>query len=103
MHELCTLPVVHHREFVVFQGLDAFIVTFFYIAPTLGERYDGCVIERKWLVTFEFSASIPLLVTKSRYERDCVFESIQPFPIAIPRRGMFNDESRIDSAIRAYN
>jgi len=103
MHELKALSIVYHRGVALFQGLCAFIVTFFYFFPTLDERDDSCVIERKWLVTFEFSASNPLLVTKSRYERDCTFGSIQPFPMAIPRRGIFNDESRIASANSACN
>ena len=50
------------------------------------------------LSTSEFSSIKPCLTAYSRYEGYCVRESIHPFPIAAPRRGIFKSESRMASA-----
>lgn len=66
---------------------------------------NECGLKKKWFnaITSEFSSTNPLLVANSRYAGNCTLGSIQPFPMAMPRRGTFNDESRTASAIREQN
>ena len=99
MHEVRTLPLVHHRDIGLLQSVNTYLVAFFQSIPTL-QRTLVEYSEVSFHITAEFSFIKPVSVTKSRYVAACDLGSIQPFPMAIPRRGTFNDESSSASAIR---
>lgn len=99
MHQARALLLVHHRDIDLFQSVDACLVAFFQKVPAL----QGTLVEfgkMRFHITAEPSFINPVSVTKSRYVADCDLGSIQPFPMAIPRKGTFNDESSSASAIR---